>query len=537
MLAVLGLCWAVPPTGAQDSPERSAPERALAAFGAARAALDDPDAPAIADDFTLASVTLRQSGRVVARASASAERGAVAAAFARALGLARERTGGANDATREARLAHAARGWTLSIEVGLSPTPLLVAEGTDLDAELSPGIDGVRCVLAGAVGLVFPGEALEAGWMGAATASTAAGRAGDPADAVEVPWKLAERGAAFHRFRTLHAVQDAPDAPPRFVHRGGRIVRPAEISGDRLAVMARGLALFVAARVGEDGALAPGYDPIADRELPSAGDASSTLALAALAAASLNSALESGALLAPEHAAVSAALERLRSWIAEAPGSADVDHASRRIAGVAPAAWTPEPGWEGGREAGWIAWGLAVAGDDAAAGRVLAAQGARGAAAQLPFVAWAAGRSGGTDLFADMREELRSARVGPGDPADADFEGGRLIGAVSGWPAWRGARSSAALGSMMLHVPRADEPREAAELLAALRFTRQLCVEESHAFLLPEPERARWGVRASLWDFRQPTEASATALLQVTDARRALRLVAREQPGESPPPP
>mgnify|MGYP003351088870 CR=1 FL=1 len=59
-------------------------------------------------------------------------------------------------------------------------------------------------------------------------------------------------------------------------------------------------------------------------------------------------------------------------------------------------------------------------------------------------------------------------------------------------------------------------------LRAALRFLRQLQVDEDAAYAFRAPRRAMGGLRAAAWDSDQPMAASAYALLAAVRAAAAL---------------
>jgi hypothetical protein len=62
----------------------------------------------------------------------------------------------------------------------------------------------------------------------------------------------------------------------------------------------------------------------------------------------------------------------------------------------------------------------------------------------------------------------------------------------------------------------AEWVKELSRLLSGVRFLRQLAVDESAGYACPEG-RGLWGVRGSLWDQRQPAEATALTLWAVCE--------------------
>ncbi len=141
----------------------------------------------------------------------------------------------------------------------------------------------------------------------------------------------------------------------------------------------------------------------------------------------------------------------------------------------------------------------------------------------------------------DGRPELRSAvalremrtlvwkhQLRPEDlPGEQrDLAGGVVFTAARNpLPSWQSARPLAFIAAM-LGDPRLTDAKEApgelARLLASLRFLRQLSASEAEGHMYPNPDRALWGVRASLWDQRQPIEATALTLMTVCETLRSL---------------
>ncbi|UYV12864.1 MAG: hypothetical protein NCW75_00920 [Phycisphaera sp.] len=88
-------------------------------------------------------------------------------------------------------------------------------------------------------------------------------------------------------------------------------------------------------------------------------------------------------------------------------------------------------------------------------------------------------------------------------------------------PTWQTARAASAMGSMLLDprlTPADQRAGEFLRMLKTLRFLRQLTVDDSLGHLLADPDLAAGGVRAALWDQRQPSVATSLTLMAVCDA-------------------
>jgi hypothetical protein len=117
-------------------------------------------------------------------------------------------------------------------------------------------------------------------------------------------------------------------------------------------------------------------------------------------------------------------------------------------------------------------------------------------------------------------EHQLSGPIAEGD--DRDLAGG-IVFTRGGppVPTWQSARAAAALGVMLNDpslTPREEQPAAFMDLLRTLRFLRQLTIDESLEHLMADPARAAGGVRAALWDQRQPSIATSLTLLAVCDA-------------------
>jgi hypothetical protein len=88
-------------------------------------------------------------------------------------------------------------------------------------------------------------------------------------------------------------------------------------------------------------------------------------------------------------------------------------------------------------------------------------------------------------------------------------------------PTWQTARAAAAMGAMLMDERLTGADQRAGEflkLLRTLRFLRQLTADDSLGHLLADADKPAGGVRAALWDQRQPSVATSLTLMAVCDA-------------------
>lgn len=129
----------------------------------------------------------------------------------------------------------------------------------------------------------------------------------------------------------------------------------------------------------------------------------------------------------------------------------------------------------------------------------------------------------------EMRAQCWKHQLGFTDVNEdsADMLGGIMFTKSGGTPlpTWQCVRPIAFLATM-LGDERLTEPserkQEALRLLLALRFLRQLQVDESCGWMYPEPEKAIGGIRAAAWDHSMPPDATSLTLMAVCEAIRSL---------------
>ena len=106
-----------------------------------------------------------------------------------------------------------------------------------------------------------------------------------------------------------------------------------------------------------------------------------------------------------------------------------------------------------------------------------------------------------------------------------DLDGGWSSGTAMPWPTAQSSRAALGLATALQRsgVIDASQRAQATQTLrAALRFLRQLQVDEDAAYAFRAPRRAMGGLRAAAWDSDQPMAASAYALLAAVRAAAAL---------------
>ncbi len=167
----------------------------------------------------------------------------------------------------------------------------------------------------------------------------------------------------------------------------------------------------------------------------------------------------------------------------------------------------------------------------------------------MPWLGWAelrlaSGKSAvpAAAALRDMRDlvwkhQLTMEDVGTDGP---DLAGGIVFTTgANPLPTWQSARPIAFLARIMGDARLTDKPeqlREVSRMTSALRFLRQLAVDDAAAYAAADPRTAMWGVRASVWDQRQTPEATALTLIAVCDALRSMDRIAADQLKSEPSP-
>lgn len=517
----------------------------------------------------VASVAIRYQGRVVARGVGAS----TTPDPTRVLLAARQAISSLPPSLR-ARPAELA----LSLELSGPPIPAPGDQAAELTLGFSPGVDGLLITLGDRAEAVPPATLLERSVGPAAVLAGLVTRAagGDVTDSFEPPATLRERGYGIYRFRVVHLAQPAAGMGPQFLHRSGRVVAEDELDAAGLRRFVAGLVDHLAARRW------PGVEPYGMVGTPDASTgisdpnvaspAEQALAAYALArAGSVAGGTEAfrtrvrtviADLVADldEHAegepdvrrdlAACCALIALRATL----GSNDeIVRAHPDLFTVARAALDAAFPHDAFNTAvpppakGMVAWALAVEAHRtndaplqhrarAAVNEVIRATPAQQLPGQSPWLAWAAlALPDGADLAPILREarslvwrhQLQRADL---TGADRDLAGGVVFtSGTTPLPTAQAVRVFASAAAMLT-----DErftPGTAADgewggelirVLRTARFVRQLAADPDATTLYARPERAAWGVRAALWDQRQPSDASALALVGLCDLLDAL---------------
>jgi len=114
-----------------------------------------------------------------------------------------------------------------------------------------------------------------------------------------------------------------------------------------------------------------------------------------------------------------------------------------------------------------------------------------------------------------------------------DFLGGIVFTQTNGTklPTWQSVRPIAFIATMLgddrLTEP-AERQQETFRLILALRFLRQLQVDESCGSLYPDPQKAIGGIRAATWDHSMPPDAASLTLMAVCEAIKSLEKLETE---------
>lgn len=250
--AVLGLS---PGRALSQVPEQPtlappAPDRAIAAFNQVepwvRAGRVPEKAEALA--VTGASVILRLDGALIGRGT-SAEPDALRAAAARAIEEAALRLSAQRDALQAEQAIESWKRITISLELSGALVPFTPATFEDVDAELSPGLEGVGARAGSRVELVFPCTMLVRNTTpGDALASAISRACDDPTLAIRStpagePGAIAQtRALTYYRFRVIHLAQSNPAKTPIFLERGGKFIPQSSLDAASLRAWADGLA-------------------------------------------------------------------------------------------------------------------------------------------------------------------------------------------------------------------------------------------------------------------------------------------------------
>lgn len=555
-----------------------------------------PSAPVSTAFPNPAAVTLRLDGRLIGRGIGTAGDGSsLWAASHSAIAEAARRLPVRNDALADHARSEAFARMTISLELAGAPVTFSPLTYDQVNGAIDTGLEGVGARFGDSFAAVFPASMLvnnePPGLALAAAISQASGDAtlAIPKAAEGQPGALARsRNAVFYRFPVTHLAQVAPGEPPTFLFRGGRIADDSTITEQGLLEFAGNLARRLrrmAPGPGDDAAPLEGvYWPFADKSDPPA-STPLELALASIALQEYSLTLQSRGgmdIIDPAMEAQAAALRLLQRLHAMGDAAftdlgaagavryaaplvlrrvyAEID-LSGLITGSDAAlarAYSPEAGFSPGctdRERGLVVFALVATSAPGSPERERAVGALRALYREtrpgmlVTHMPWlgraeliAAGPSDPIPAGAALRElrdlvhshQVTHADAGADDP---DLVGGVVFTAGRAFPpTWNTARPFSFLATMLADARLTPAPERAEHLthvLSSLRFLRQLAVDDAASYAAPNPDRARWGVRMSPWDQRQPPEATALSLITTCQTLGALQRF-RVQPANQP---
>jgi len=231
------------------------PARAIELFQAARDRIDSwSHEPALeAARIPAAAFVIRFDGQIIGRGTAVGPQ-SLERALDDAMREAEQRAPIPRDALRDQNLRELASEVTVSMELAGPLVPFRPDTLLDVSLEVAPGRQGLAIRLADTVRAMFPSVMLSTQTEAASAAGALlAELSGRPALDMRSPEKLRdELGVVFYRFDTTHLTEPSPGEPPRFLHRGGRIVQAGEISGRSLLDLSDRVALFTLNRIIDD---------------------------------------------------------------------------------------------------------------------------------------------------------------------------------------------------------------------------------------------------------------------------------------------
>lgn len=105
------------------------------------------------------------------------------------------------------------------------------------------------------------------------------------------------------------------------------------------------------------------------------------------------------------------------------------------------------------------------------------------------------------------------------------FTEGVKEGLAPPYPTWQCVRPLAFMATMLRDerlTSKEERGRELIRLIQAMRYLRQLQVDEASAWMYADPERAFGGIRAAVWDESLPVDASSLALMCVVEVLKSL---------------
>jgi hypothetical protein len=390
------------------------------------------------------------------------------------------------------------------------------------------------------------------------------------------PASLAEsHNARYYKFRVTHLAQPAEGQAPAFLFRGGRVVEPLSITRASIDAFAEELLTHLERRIVRDGDsphLIATRFPFQDRVEADATPLETLVTVHAMARAlerrprprlvpllfSLRDSVTESALASPIDAAAWIMASDALDALPRPEDAPDANPTLRaRIGARVAGAFDPETGWTEDvppPARAFVAYALAIearaAGLEAEEAHARAAR-ARAAlttvyqdttpgklVAHMPWLGLAEMLLSGDEIASApallvMREEVWKHKL-PDDITPPDLAGGIVFTASANpLPTWQSVRP------VLFLAAAARDPRlttqsellpEVSHLLGAVRFLRQLAVDEYAAHAAADPHLAQGGIRNSLWDQRQPIEASALTLMTLCELLDTLDAASKQRP-------
>lgn len=524
-----------------------------------------------ASRFPGVAITLRLDGAVVGRGvDLSDVPGTLERAMVQALREADQRLPLPWDATRDASRVKIAETIELSLELAGPLVPFRADTWGDIDLGLSPGIWGVGARFGDKLAGVFPGAMLMSGQSPSDAMHAAISEAsGDPLLATlgvsGQPGKIAvDHAATYYRFRTAHLAQTKAGEQPVFLHRGGQIVPKSAITTASLNELAASVAAHLRARCDR----VQGGMTITASEWPSAkysaNEPASALdtALAAYALARYSACSTTDAKAAQESLSLARALLAaetvkandasgdavveaamlLLAWHEikgkESEGGTLLPNARRQLARAMDAShvWTADAPQsarglmllalirdaraQGNHPAEFNSAARAIY-RDAPGAKVLAHMpwlvlAERELAAGSPTIASASALRDALDQMWTLQVTEDQAGLD-----DMDMVGGFVFsGTGTPLPTWHSLRAMAFASVAVQDTRLLDGPDRLAtvgKLVSAARFARQLALDPPAGHLAARRSTDLWGIRAAVWDFKQPVAASAMGLIALSE--------------------
>jgi predicted secreted protein len=424
-----------------------------------------------------------------------------------------------------------------------------------------------------------PGESL-AGAISDASGDVTLAIAGSPKN--EAGAIAAERNATYYRFRVVHLAQPDAGLSPEFLIRGGRIVNPTDITTPTLHQFARALAdnLVYRAKHAAGGQMLGTLAPAQGRYITASADPiEQSMAAAALCeyALLLKAAPAKPAADAPDSTDLCAMARQLllknlapstddpvtaAAWLIADDAQLrlsnqplDIDAKSSAKLGAAVAsAFDTESGWlkeVPAKHRSLLALAMTIESQrpgldqaeaelrhkraESAVRTIYRDTDPKNLVSQMPWLGKAelllagdAKEIPATPALRNMRDLVWKYQL---TPEDAGTTGQDLIGGIvfttsrNPLPTWLTVRPIIFLAQMAADPRLTDDKEkfpELSHLLAAMRFLRQLMLDDASAYSAEDPAAAIGGIRSSLWDQRQPVDATALTLMAVCEALKTL---------------